>query len=144
MKKIWNKLIKNILLNLFLLVKNLLLQYKFWYTPSMILKPSVWGLISWGIQHITCRGERSKPLLYEHTAWLGRIIAFQTQYLEAPEPKWVNPVLNTNGVNSLRLGDLHLSWRHSFESRDYQYSLINKIDIKWGLDDRHSIYRYFQ
>ena len=29
-------------------------------------------------------------------------------YLEASEPKWVNPVLNTIGVNSLKLGGLHL------------------------------------
>ena len=28
--------------------------------------------------------------------------------LEASEPKWVNPVLNNVGVNSLRLGGLHL------------------------------------
>ena len=29
-------------------------------------------------------------------------------YIEASEPKWVNPVLKTIRVNSLRLGDLHI------------------------------------
>ena len=28
--------------------------------------------------------------------------------MEASGPKWVKPVLNTIGVNSLRLGDLHI------------------------------------
>ena len=31
-------------------------------------------------------------------------------YMEAFEPKWVNPVLNIIGVNSFRLGGLHISW----------------------------------
>ena len=30
------------------------------------------------------------------------------EYIEASEPKWVNPVLNIIEVNSLRLGGLHL------------------------------------
>ena len=29
-------------------------------------------------------------------------------YMEASEPKWVNPVLNIIRVNSLRLGGLHI------------------------------------
>ena len=30
--------------------------------------------------------------------------------MEASEPKWVNPVLNIMGINSLRLGGLHKSF----------------------------------
>ena len=30
-------------------------------------------------------------------------------YMEASEPKWFNPVLNGIGVNSLRLGGLHIN-----------------------------------
>ena len=31
--------------------------------------------------------------------------------MEASEPKWVNPVLDTIGVNPLGLEDLHISFR---------------------------------
>ena len=32
----------------------------------------------------------------------------QTIYIEASEPKWANPITNIIGVNSLRLGGLHM------------------------------------
>ena len=40
---------------------------------------------------------------------VGGIELFNRIYMEASEPKSVNPVLNTIGVNSLRLGGLHIS-----------------------------------
>ena len=30
--------------------------------------------------------------------------------MEAFEPKWLNPILEIIGVNSLKLGDLHLDY----------------------------------
>ena len=33
---------------------------------------------------------------------------FVNHYMESSEPKYVNPVLNIIGVNSLRLGGLHI------------------------------------
>ena len=36
------------------------------------------------------------------------VIYLATKNLEVSEPKWVNPVLNIIGVNTLRLGGLHL------------------------------------
>ena len=39
---------------------------------------------------------------------VGEVCIFMS-YLEASESKWVNPVLSSIGVNSLRLGGLHLS-----------------------------------
>ena len=40
------------------------------------------------------------------TPWI-----YHYYYMETSEPKWVNPVLNTIGVNSLRLGGLEISWK---------------------------------
>ena len=33
---------------------------------------------------------------------------FSVNYMEVSEPKWVNPVLNSIEVNSLRLGGFHI------------------------------------
>ena len=36
------------------------------------------------------------------------ILKFDVLKLEASEPKWVNPILNIIGVNSLRIGGLQI------------------------------------
>ena len=41
-------------------------------------------------------------------------------YMEESEPKWVNPVLNIIGVNSLRLGGFQLSIQHTGSNLDLQ------------------------
>ena len=44
------------------------------------------------------------------------------EYLEVSEPRWVNPILNIIGVNSLRLGGLHI-----FEYNEYDSSIKDNI-----------------
>ena len=75
-------------------------------------------------------------------------------YMEASEPKWVNPVLNTIRVNWLRLGGLH-TFQYSFAmiSHNKRQNLIicdpckrntiRYIDIrlKWNT---HNLYEYIK
>ena len=49
--------------------------------------------------------------------------------LEASKPKWVNPVLNIIGVNSLRLGDLHSSCKVNIIRAWTIYWSANKYNI---------------
>ena len=41
-------------------------------------------------------------------------------HMKASEPKWVNPVLNIIAVNSLRLGDLHITIQGTANSMWYE------------------------
>ena len=45
--------------------------------------------------------------------------------MEACEPKLVNSVLNIIGVNSLRLGDLHMSSKQYFYKEMIDYLSLN-------------------
>ena len=46
--------------------------------------------------------------------------------MEASEPKWVNPILDIIGVNSLRLGGLHIM--HKYFNELYKYKV--KVDLE--------------
>ena len=62
-------------------------------------------------------GHRS-ILRYFYSIWaIIFIVIYELDYLEVSEPKWVNPILNNIGVNSLRFGGLHLPvWFISIQS----------------------------
>ena len=54
------------------------------------------------------------------------------RYLEVSESKWINPTLNNIGVNSLRLGGLHLK---SFKS----WKLKLLLEIRIIEDDKNKV-----
>ena len=62
-------------------------------------------------------------------------IIYINHYLEASKPKWVNPILNIIGINSLRLGGLHfrnttIIYSVHFQEMKLLLHFINKILTK--------------
>ena len=59
------------------------------------------------------------------------IYDFSLVYMEASEPKWVNPLSNIIGVNSLRLGGLHIClsyWIIKKKIFGYSFAIKTKSD----------------
>ena len=74
-------------------------------------------------------GYITKHTITYHLTCMARYYLF---YMEASEPKWVNPVLNIIGVNSLRLGGLHITVLITYIICDWLY---NKNYIKINITD---------
>ena len=74
--------------------------------------------------------------------------------MEASEPKWVKPVLNIIGVNSLRLGGLHITLTMNFtwnlkrkywsDRSDYMSLIVVILSYTTNFPTSVTVYKFYR
>ena len=121
----------------YVLIKIVLNENTFIYSRKCKINRKNWK-INW-ISYKKGKKKQKLCLLFQSFPLIQLFTLLKHYDIQASKPKWVNPILNTIGVNLLRLGGLHIIKRKYFIIRftekflsTFLIRLINRSRISHG------------